>query len=1607
MLYLLCSEGHVTILNWQGSGPRKTRAGTKKKSRMAGVKITQFTEDIPKGCSTPDFERKPIPLTIQEGKTAIFKAVPSGDPKPEVTWRRAKGDMDDPKKFKFTYDKVLNEYSLQVIKANGDDADTYRCYASNEYGEAVCTVTLIIIELGLKKKTKPETNNAGSKDPTEFRKLLKKTTCTRVKQEKMSEEKMWELLMSADKKDYERICIEYGYTDFRGMLTKLNLMKKEREEEQAKYIEAISNLRHIQVNSEGSAEFEIEMELKDLNSRIFLYKDGVMIPYSTDMEMKHNLKKFGKKYIFSINSLMPEDAGLYQVDVESTNVFSTDLPTKFIPVNFASPLKEVKCKERDDVMFECIITHPLPKLVWMFKNKQLEAGEKFQFAVSEDKLTHRMVVKDVMPVDKGIYSVAAGIRSSSAWLLVETEESMDPSIQGKKKPKKGQAIDINAGLTNQPVDGILYNFLKSLGDGSGAGDGAGLGSGGQNSTDGLDGSDGLGKEGAGMGGKGGLGDGQAGQGGMGDGKGGMAGLGIGKGSLGDKGELGDGKGSLGGGGLGDGQGSLGGKGGQLGLGDGQGGIGGKGGQMGLGDGQGSPGGKGGQGGLGDGQGSLGGKGGQMGLGDGQGGLGGKGGQMGLGDGQGGLGGKGGQMGLGDGQGSLGDNSKWTGRGLGDGGQMGLGDGQNGIVGKGGQMGLGDGQGSLGGKGGQMGLGDGQDGIVGKGGQMGLGVLGNGSGAKAGRGLGDGSVLGKVGAGGLGVDGTGSGLGGSGLSGDGTGQGGLGRSGHSGSGGKDGSALDVSGLTDDQNRKNRRAGRGPLIEDTITEPVVHFTRGLFDIQARKGHSAELACALSSAESDGTWFKDGVKLQSSEGLSVCKDGSVHKLVFSNIQDSDAGKYRFEAEGHKTESHVVVTDPPEIDKEELARLAKEPLVVKAGQNAAIKVPFSGRPPFKVSWYKDADELSEDNRTVVEKGPDHTRLLIGKCQRKDSGELKLKLKNESGTAEAVTKLIVLDKPTPPQGPVEVLDSSANRIEIKWRPPRDNGGKPIEKYILERQQVGRNTWMKMGEVSGDTTTFATDKVEHGKKYCFRIWATSTEGISDALETDDITAGTKAFPGPPAPPKVVATSCKSITLSWSPPHNTGGTRIACYILEKRKKGSSIWSAATEEPIKGLKHTVTDVVEGMQYEFRVAAVNVSGTGEPSVPSDFAFARDPMKPPGMVNDFKVTDSTYTTLSLSWSKPSTDAGDEAKGYYVEVMPEDSGTWLRYNSSPTNTTSYTIKGLKSMQMYFVRVIAVNDGGLGEPKELDNYIIAMPPPVRPRFLNESSLKSFMVVKAGNTIRVNINFEASPIPDVIWMKGGSSVSKRATITNADGLSQLLIPTSEHSDSGVYTIMVKNYFGQECFSFEICVTDDPKPPGPVELDEKVPGTVTISWEPSPDEKRDEQLHYLVMKRDSSKPSWHMVADNIFNNKFTAVIVSDRQYYFRVFAKNDIGISTASDSPAWGITKQKEKFTVKMPIYKQTDPRQAPKFTIRLKNHTVPRGYPCNMSCAVKGNPAPTVTWYRNNISIMDNAQYYTSNICGVCSMLISNVSPKDSGEYSAIAENCMGRAECTTRLNVTE
>lgn len=56
-----------------------------------------------------------------------------------------------------------------------------------------------------------------------------------------------------------------------------------------------------------------------------------MVPFTKeDLEgQKHNLKQVGKKFIFTIKNLGAGDAGLYSVDVDGVNVFSTDFKGKY------------------------------------------------------------------------------------------------------------------------------------------------------------------------------------------------------------------------------------------------------------------------------------------------------------------------------------------------------------------------------------------------------------------------------------------------------------------------------------------------------------------------------------------------------------------------------------------------------------------------------------------------------------------------------------------------------------------------------------------------------------------------------------------------------------------------------------------------------------------------------------------------------------------------------------------------------------------------------------------------------------------------------------------------------------------------------------------------------------------------------------------------------------------------------------------------------------------------------------------------------------------------------------------------------------------------------
>lgn len=53
-----------------------------------------------------------------------------------------------------------------------------------------------------------------------------------------------------------------------------------------------------------------------------------MIPFEADTDVKHGLRRVGKKFVFSINGVDAEDAGLYQVEVDGVKIFTTEFKRK-------------------------------------------------------------------------------------------------------------------------------------------------------------------------------------------------------------------------------------------------------------------------------------------------------------------------------------------------------------------------------------------------------------------------------------------------------------------------------------------------------------------------------------------------------------------------------------------------------------------------------------------------------------------------------------------------------------------------------------------------------------------------------------------------------------------------------------------------------------------------------------------------------------------------------------------------------------------------------------------------------------------------------------------------------------------------------------------------------------------------------------------------------------------------------------------------------------------------------------------------------------------------------------------------------------------------------
>jgi len=363
--------------------------------------------------------------------------------------------------------------------------------------------------------------------------------------------------------------------------------------------------------------------------------------------------------------------------------------------------------------------------------------------------------------------------------------------------------------------------------------------------------------------------------------------------------------------------------------------------------------------------------------------------------------------------------------------------------------------------------------------------------------------------------------------------------------------------------------------------------------------------------------------------------------------------------------------------------------------------------------------------------------------------------------------------------------------------------------------------------------------------------------------------------------------AWAAPTSDGGDPIQYYILEKReKKTTRFYKVITKKLITEEAHKVLHLTDGMEYEFRVMAVNNAGVGTPSNVSIPIKAAEPKDIPCAPSVVCVSDSSNTTISLEWSRPADDGGMEVLGYIIEMVKGEEEEWKRVNEELVTQATYVVTGLETGAEYRFRVAAVNHVGRGEEQETPEASQAIDRLTPPQVDIDASFKQTHIIKAGGSVCLGVHFRGKPIPTASWTKEGGELGVLSEVSTAEGYSSFSMENCSRNESGKYSITLENASGSKTITFTVKVMDTPGAPQTLALQEVSRGAVTLTWEPPTNDGGARIHHYVVERREATRRTWQQSGGKCTEQILRIQdLLEGVPYFFRVSAENQHGLGEA--------------------------------------------------------------------------------------------------------------------------
>uniref|UniRef100_A0A146P6R4 Myosin light chain kinase, smooth muscle-like n=1 Tax=Fundulus heteroclitus TaxID=8078 RepID=A0A146P6R4_FUNHE len=637
---------------------------------------------------------------------------------------------------------------------------------------------------------------------------------------------------------------------------------------------------------------------------------------------------------------------------------------------------------------------------------------------------------------------------------------------------------------------------------------------------------------------------------------------------------------------------------------------------------------------------------------------------------------------------------------------------------------------------------------------------------------------------------------------------------------------------------------------------------------------------------------------------------------------------------------------------------LEVCVGQQARLQFEFkSSSLPVACCWiYNKAKVLSGSSRVTVRNQGTQSSLIVSQAVPEDTGSYTVIVRNRHGSAQHTVSLSVIDRPTPPSSQPVASRVSTQSLVLSWTGPSYDGGKAVSGYIVEALQDGAKepgSWTEISRCK-NTSYHIRSGLEPLGQYKFRVRAVNAAGTSEPSEESQYV-------------KMAATKEERkdepdsyVTVTIDTKHKV---RDHYNVHEKLGVGKF-----------GEVYRVTLKETGKEFAVKFYRARTS--------KDKSEARKEITLMNKLHHPKIVQclAAYEVRPELAMVMEYIAGGELFERIVDENVEHTEiTSARYVQQILEAMQYVHKqnivhlDLKPENIVCVDTsstkIKIIDFGLARELEEGKPLMVMhgtPEFVAPEVINYEPVGLETDMWSIGVICFILLSGESPF------QGNNDAETLALVTAA---SFEFDPASFEDISNEAKDFISSLLKKDRRARLSCKE-----------------ALSHSWMASftPLTRRPtKSLNKEKMKRFLARRKWKKTGQ--------AVLALNRMANL---TNRPDSPGSSSEEPVW--SREAEEAIQSLDKQLQTEPH----FRQALKDIALPKGETAQLTCLVDGYPQPEVKWLRNEEPLCISSRVrMQQDEDGLCSLVVADLGPSDSGVYMCTAQNRLGEAMCSAKLTV--